>query len=292
MAQKKIRSYCRRCANRTNHVVLSEHLESEREEYAYDHTFQITECLGCNTKSFREVYEEIEHAYQISDTDWEIPTSVDVYPKFIVGHREFEGGYHLPSLVERIYKEVLLAIQEDALILAGLGLRGTVEAVCNDLGISGRSLDIRISKLATAGYISKRDVERLHGIRFMGNDAAHELKKPKQEQLSVALKIVEHLLASVYVLEKEAQGKLETMITEYPKFEKLIEEHLEQFTVGEELPMLAILGRDIRRVKDSIVNLETELAEQIRNGKFPKLSVGKVDKYGNSQNDLQHYIVS
>lgn len=35
-------------------------------------------------------------------------------------------------LVGEIYREVLLALQQDALLFAGLGLRGTVEAVFND----------------------------------------------------------------------------------------------------------------------------------------------------------------
>lgn len=38
----------------------------------------------------------------------------------------------------------------------------------------------------------------------MGNDAAHDIKKPKDESLSVALQIVEHLIASVYILENKA----------------------------------------------------------------------------------------
>lgn len=37
-------------------------------------------------------------------------------------------------LVGEIYREVLLALQEDAPLFSGLGLRGTVEAVFNDFG--------------------------------------------------------------------------------------------------------------------------------------------------------------
>jgi len=287
----KIRSHCRRCGQDTNHSVLAEKTESSRGDYDFDQAYQIVECLGCNTKSFRDVFEEVEHAYQVSEDEWEVPTTITVYPRFINGHRSLNGDYYLPSLVGRIYKEVLLALQEDALILAGLGLRGTIEAVCNDLNMSGRNLEARISKLAAAGYISRKDAERLHCIRFMGNDAAHEIKKPKSEQLSVALKIVEHLLSSVYILEQEVQGKIETLITELPGFVSLIKEKVKHLSKGDELPIIGLLGRDIRRVKDSLPNLEPELILKIDGGEIPFLTKGKVDKYENSKHNLQHYVV-
>lgn len=292
MTNKKVKSHCRYCGQDTNHSVLSEHNESSRDEYSFDRTYQIIECLGCDTKSFRDVLEEIEHAYQISDTEWEVPTSITIYPGFIKDHRSLDGEYYLPSLVGRIYKEVLLAFQGNALVLAGLGLRGTVEAVCNDLDVSGRNLEIRISKLAAAGYISRKDAERLHGIRFMGNDAAHEIKKPKSAQLSVALKIVEHLLSSVYILEEEAQGNIDTLITEFDQFKDLLDKKLKQFTIGDELPIIGLFGRDIRRVKDSLPALETELIDKIDKGEIPTLAKGKVDKYQNSKHELQHYVLS
>ena len=187
---------------------------------------------------------------------------------------------------------MILAIQEDALILAGLGLRGTVEAVCNNLNIEGRNLEVRISKLATAGYISRKDAERLHGIRFMGNDAAHEIKKPKNEQLSAALKIVEHLLSTVYIIENEINGKIETAINDFSKFVELLKKKINNFNGGEEIPLIGILGKDMRRVKESIVLLEQELKENITNGKLDMMRIGKVDKYNDSKNDLQHYIIN
>lgn len=292
MSIKKTKSHCRHCGQETNHSILSEHNESSRDEYSYDRAYQIIECLGCETKSFRDILEEVEHAYQISEGEWEVPTSITVYPRFIKDHRTLNGDYYLPSLVGQIYREVLLAFQEDAFVLAGLGLRGTIEAVCTDLAIDGRNLEIRISKLATAGYISRKDAERLHGIRFMGNDAAHEIKKPKRVQLSVALKIVEHLLSSVYILEEESQGKIDTLITEFESFKELLEKKLKQFNVGDELPIVGLLGRDIRRVKDSLPDLEAKLIEKIDNGEMTKIHKGKLDKYLSSKNNLQHYVLA
>ncbi|MBA3003122.1 MAG: DUF4145 domain-containing protein [Desulfurivibrio sp.] len=292
MSKEKVKSHCRVCERETNHSVLSQYDESSRGDYAYDMYYQILECMGCDTKSFRQIFKDIEQAFQISESEWEVPTETNVYPKFIKGHKELDGNYYLPNIVGEIYKEVILAFQEDALILAGLGLRGTVEAVCNNLNIEGRNLEVRISKLATAGYISRKDAERLHGIRFMGNDAAHEIKKPKLEQLSAALKIVEHLLSTVYIIEYEIDGKIETAINEFSKFEELLKKKLKDLNKGEEVPLIGILGKDMRRIKESVVLLEQELKENINKGKFDLMKIGKVDKYNESKNDLQHYIIN
>ena len=291
MSNKKVRSYCRSCGQSTNHNILAEQIDSFREDYEYDQTYQILECLGCDTKSFRDVLEEIQHAFQISQNEWEVPTSITVYPRFIKDHRSLDGEYHLPVTVRQIYKEVLLAFQEEALILAGLGLRGTVEAVCNDLKVTGRDLEIKISKLATAGYISRRDAERLHGIRFMGNDAAHKIKKPNTIQLSAALKIVEHMLLSIYILEEQIQGNIDTLITEFMQFEKILNKKLEHFNSGDEVPIMGIFGSDIRRIKNSLPDLEAELIKRIDAGTITNIKKGKIDKYEHSKHDLQHFIL-
>lgn len=292
MSNNYIKSYCRDCCKKTNHDILSEHTESHREEYSCDISYQILQCLGCDTKSFRNVFYDLEAAYPTYDNHWEVPEDVTVYPKAVEGHKEIQNLWELPDIVRTIYSEVLTALRENSKVLAGLGLRAVVEAVCNDLTISGRSLEVRINKLASSGYISKNDAERLHGIRFMGNDAAHDIKTPKDTTLSVALQIVEHLIASVYILENKANGNIETTVSRYEVFEKLLIEKLKSFNIGDEYPIAKYLEKDVRRVKESISTLEQELISKIGSGEFTKLSVGKLDTYQGSQNHLQHFVVT
>ncbi|WP_415886006.1 DUF4145 domain-containing protein [Neptuniibacter sp. QD37_6] len=291
MSKRIVKSYCRACGKKTNSEVLAENQESHRDEYRCDISYQILQCLGCDTKSFRKVFEDIEAAYPTYDDEWEVPEEITVYPKAVEGHREIDDIWNLPEIVRVIYSEILMALREEAKVLAGLGLRAAVEAVCNDLQIPGRSLEVRINRLSTAGYISKNDSERLHGIRFMGNDAAHDIKKPKDEALSVALQIVEHLIASVYILEKKAQGTIDTTISKYEVFERIISEKLEDFSEGDEYPIAKYLGKDTRRVKEAISTLEQELINKITLGDYSRLSIGKVDTFQNSPQQLQHFIV-
>ncbi|MFU8886224.1 MAG: DUF4145 domain-containing protein [Cyanobacteriota bacterium] len=290
-AKEKAKSYCSTCGRDTNHEVIVAHKISYRDDYACDINYQVIGCLGCESVSFRKNFIDIESAYPNRDGEWEVPEDNDVYPKVLQGHVGIEDVFCLPDVVGKIYTEVLTAITEDARILAGLGLRGVVEAVCNDLEITGRSLETRINKLASAGHISKSDAERLHAIRFMGNDAAHEIRGPHDGALRVALKIVEHLLQSVYILEKEVEGRLEPTISKYEKFEVLLLEAVRKYLPGDEFPLAKFLGKDLRRVKESIAILESELMSKIQSGEFPSLSVGRIDTYQGSQSPLQHFIV-
>lgn len=291
MNNKIIKNYCRDCCKKTNHKILSDHTENHREEYQCDISYKILQCLGCDTKSFRKVFYDIEAAYPTYDDNWVVPDDVTIYPKAVEGHKEIDGLWELPDIVKIIYSEILIVLQEDSKVLAGLGIRAAVEAVCSDLKISGKNLEVRINKLASSGYISKNDAERLHGIRFMGNDAAHDIKTPKDETLSVALQIVEHLIVSVYILAKKASGNIETAVSRYEIFEKLLNETLKNFKVGDEYPIAKYLGKDMRRVKESISTLEQELISKIGSGEFTKLSVGKVDTYQSSKSQLQYFVV-
>ena len=292
MSNQNIVSYCRNCCRRNNSKILSEHSESHREDYQCDISYQVVECLGCNTKSFREVFYDLQSAYPTHDEGWVIPEDVTFYPKVIEGHKEINDFWDIPTIVNTIYKEVLKALRDDSKILAGLGLRAAVEAVCKDLNITGKNLEIRINKLVTSGNISKNDAERLHGIRFMGNDAAHEIKTPSDATLSVALQIVEHLITSVYILKNKANGNIDTTVSKYDSFVELLSEKIKGFNAGDEYPIAKFLGKDTRRVNESLSELESELISRIGKNEFTSLSVGKVDKFLNSSKPLQHFIVT
>lgn len=285
-----IKAPCRECNIKTLHDILCE--SSERgKEYDFHSTYQVVQCRGCLTKGFRHYSADYEQAYPVSDTEWEFPETIENYPKFDADHRPLENMYEVPDVVRSIYFETRLAIQEDAFTLASLGLRGTVEAICNDLSITGSNLASRISKLATQGLISKKDAERLHGIRFLGNDAAHEIKKPKRTQITVAVKIIDHLINSIYLLEKEADGSLETAVSDFDQFIDLLKTKLGKIKKGEEIPLAAILGRDVRRLVAGASAFEAQLISEIAAGGFSQLKLGKVAKYANSKTDLQHFLV-
>jgi hypothetical protein len=195
-----IKNFCIICARPTNHTVLTEHTESERDEYARDLKYQVIRCAGCNHISFREVCIDLETTYvDESGKICRMPETVRCYPKFIKHHKKINDTHYFPPEVANIYNEVLHALQEEAFILAGMGLRLAVEAICRDQGIRGKSLRQKIGKLAAEGYISKRDAVRLCAVQFMGNDPSQEIIDPGKQSLDSALQILEHLFSTVYI---------------------------------------------------------------------------------------------
>lgn len=48
--------------------------------------------------------------------------------------------------------------------------------------------------------LTKSEAEMLHGMRMLGNTAAHEVKPHSETMLGDAMDVVEHLLTNVYIL--------------------------------------------------------------------------------------------
>lgn len=171
---------CRSCSRSTRHEILSNHeIESDPEEYHEKDSWQITRCQGCYTFSFRHQHEDFEMVEEVEEGVYSYETSVSVYPSVFSRHRQLSGIHYLPPLIRKVYKQTLSALSEKAYVLASIGLRACIEAVCNHLKVSGTNLEKRIDQLFKAGHVSNGDKRRLHAIRFLGNDAAHEVREPR-----------------------------------------------------------------------------------------------------------------
>lgn len=293
-SNKFFRSECSACKRETRHVTLHKEFKyySDPEDYRYNESHEIIECQGCERVSFRTVSYLVEHAYRDEYEEWQVPEIVDLHPQYEGVYYGLDNMivYSLPEAVQDIYQQTIKCLHCGALALAGLGLRATIEAVCNHKQIGGKNLQARISSLATNGFISRRDSDRLHAIRFMGNDAAHQIISPKKEQISVALKIVNHLLESVYILEREANGTLDVLISDFQEFLGVVKEGVGKFSVGDELPLATYLGDKYRRISD-LSNFESGLVSEINSGTFKLLALGKNDVFGGATKKVQHFVV-
>ena len=106
----------------------------------------------------------------------ELSVTQKLYPSRLLGRKEIDGLYDLPHGLYRIYKETHAAICNKLNILAGVGIRALVEAICNERSSPGGNLATRIDGLVTLGLITADGAKILHSIRVMGNKAAHEAK--------------------------------------------------------------------------------------------------------------------
>ncbi len=109
------------------------------------------------------------------------------------------------SAIESVYRQTLQAFNLQLSTLCGAGFRLLVEGICGEQGVVDgdvpqpngtpvrkSNLQGKIRGLVGRGLISSRQADVLHQIRFLGNDAAHELDQPPITSLKAAFDIVDH----------------------------------------------------------------------------------------------------
>jgi hypothetical protein len=192
-----------------------EEIENGRYSISWFDDYQIIMCRGCDTISFRQIswFSEDWNPYHNGETYYQYP------------ERKLKKSLEiqrLPSEVDSLYHEVIDAYNVGAYTLAAGGLRALIEAVCSTKGIKKgnvpneksdgsiefkrkTNLEGKIFGLQESGYISIKQIDVLHELRFLGNVALHEIKKPAQDQIEVAFKIIESLLENIFGMEHKSK---------------------------------------------------------------------------------------
>lgn len=266
-----LRVNCKSCAKSTRHLVLHCHEhETDPEGYHMKDSWGIVRCEGCWTVYFRHKHDDFEQVREDRDGNRRHTIEITTYPRSVPFHKPLQGTYWVPNLIRKVYRQTLSAYGEKAYVLASIGFRATIEAVCNHLDVSGANLEKRIDQLFKGGYVSNADKKRLHAIRFLGNDAAHEIKEPSENDLKVALDIVEHLLNSVFILEHKAKS-LQTVIEDYSEFEKLLASCTKSADPVQTVSLSALLGTSRRLVGNNVDSFEKKLIEELEAGSIKYL---------------------
>lgn len=201
----QIQVRCSQCGTTTNHrVVKAVDLAGYDEEAAihFDSSYQIVQCLGCNSHSFRAI------ASNSDDIDFETGNAVvreDQYPNPQRGRVPLSGlMFSFPMHLERIYAETVKALNEKQLVLCGVGVRAVIECIVKDQGATGKDLLAQIDSLVKGGKLTTSGGDILHQIRTLGNLAAHQVAAHSREELWLALDVIDNLLQAVYILPQEA----------------------------------------------------------------------------------------
>ena len=212
------------------------------------------QCAGCDRVCYRTESSDSE-SYDIDEFGNWIPCiGIETYPATNEGLGTIENIYELPYEIQKIYNETIKSITDGCYTLAGIGLRAIIEAICNHENIQGRDLNIRINKLVTNGFISKDDASKLHAIRFIGNDAAHEIKAPLNNQIIIALKIIQHLISTKYTMQDEINKYLELPITKYEDFKSLLNKKISKGLITGTFTLQSVMGKDKRRISKEDLN--------------------------------------
>lgn len=205
---KEIWAPCGHCGKQTAHLALTEvDLEDSTtdEDIKWWSQNYIIQCRGCKTVSFCEESQCTEDLLFNKDGNAELEVQQKVYPGRVAGRPLLEEFIRLPYGIAMIYKQTHEATCSKLSILAGIGLRAIVEAICKENHCRGKSLLLKINNLVVQGIITQSDADILQTIRIMGNEAAHEVSANSEEELVTALEVVEHLLRGVYLIRQKAQ---------------------------------------------------------------------------------------
>lgn len=287
------KNYCQKCLQKTNHNSLfkKEIGSKPNDDFGWSKSFEVIECSGCETIQFREIYGDEDMVYSNDGEEGEHYNEEICYPLSIENHTALKKLHWLPYKIKTIYLETLEAIKVKSYILAGVGFRAIIEAICIDKDIKGKNLQNKIDNLLKEKLITQRESNRLHSIRFLGNDSIHEMLSPEPKKLFVVLDLVEHLLNNLYLIDQDADNILETIISNYTEFEELVWYSSNKFSDEEEITIKILLGKYIRRVEnENLLKFTEKLIENIENKNIDWLKINKKE-LKLSKIDNQKFIV-
>jgi len=216
-----VKVLCKICKVITRHKVLTsvKYSGSEsfthypEETYHWEDFFQTIQCQGCEDVTFRNLHSNSEDC----DMDGPLVTQ-QLFPKRTTETLIEKDFLKTPYILKVIYKETINCYNENNRILCAAGTRALVEGICKENSILDgevkvkdtsknkrvNNLEGKINGLYEKGLLTKQNSEILHKLRFLGNTAIHELTRPKEEELKLAIEIVEHILDSIYEIKEKA----------------------------------------------------------------------------------------
>ena len=208
---------CNFCNKETWHQFVASHTASfpiyEEEEtqdgIARWHSFDLVEkwdlfyCLGCESVTIKVTTD--------NPMDDEATRSWKFLPPRNKKERTKKNFLKTPSHLNRLYDEIISTYNRDLLVLCAGGIRALLEGICADKKIkqgmttSGKIRDTLEGKInGLTAIVPAGIVKNLHGLRFLGNRALHELETPNKSDLELALTVIEDILNIVYDLDYKA----------------------------------------------------------------------------------------
>ncbi|ADV48028.1 hypothetical protein Celal_0689 [Cellulophaga algicola DSM 14237] len=273
----KKKYFCRNCKGIRNQSALHKVEKRGGDDDGYfqwvDKYF-IIECNGCETISFLNIYGNTEMTEPNEEGYQDYYDDEFIYPYSLEKSYEIETLSYLPEKIRIIYSETINALKANSYILTAGGLRAIIEALCNYLKIRKDNLEERINLLNEKGHLTVSESKRLHSIRFLGNDALHEIAKPKKEHLYILLDIINHLLVNLFVNDKKIKGQIETQIDSYEDFLRLIKNKINKEMIDKEYSLNQIIDKSKRLFpKGKIAELEVQLIEEINKNNLTFLKI-------------------
>lgn len=200
---------CPICGVNTNHKVVWESKElgtnDEENEIWENLSFDVLQCLGCETPTLRKRYmfsEDLD-IRNINGKNIVFP-QITLWPK--TGYRMLKLKYmsEAPPSVKRVYRETLEAYNNELQTLCAAGVRAIIESICKEKGIVQGDLKDKIDELRNRGLINEDFAEALHENRLLGNDALHESILFGDIELRTSIELIEAFIDIIYETKNKA----------------------------------------------------------------------------------------
>jgi hypothetical protein len=140
---------CVQCIGDTRHVVRVsvDSTEPLGPEVHGFQQFQIVECLGCKAPSFRRETSRDDDGFVDEGGETDLWITEELYPPRKGNRKPLPHAAKLPPRIAHLYSEVHRALQDEFPVLAGIGIRAIIEAVCKHKHERGGTLEKKINSL-------------------------------------------------------------------------------------------------------------------------------------------------
>lgn len=199
-----IKAHCNECSGERNHEVL--HIEKsswtdEDSDVSGGDKYELIRCLGCEAV-------RLKHTNWFSEDDG---VTVRYYPPAIFRRQpDWFGELWLElgsddDFVEKLLKEIYVALQNNLPSLAAMGVRALLEKVMISKTGDNGSFAANMAEFETLGFVSRVQRERLEVILEVGHAAIHRIFTPKTAEVITLIEIAEHVIESVYLHESKVK---------------------------------------------------------------------------------------
>lgn len=183
---------CSKCVRETTHHILFKCREDDNE-------YIVMSCGGCEAVSMRV-------------QDLHFTDQIKYYPSPV--SRQMPGWLQYMRLgldadeekIADLMNEVYEVIYGGQYRLAAMGIRAALEQVMIMKVGDNRTFDNNLNAFQSEGYISAVQRESMHATLDFGHAAIHRGFVPSEKDLTVALDIVEGVLAPIFGHPDEAKG--------------------------------------------------------------------------------------
>jgi len=193
--------FCNKCNGDRRHELKYSHEghDGDPEEYLEYWTDSLWVCCGCQSAKLLHHWELLGAEGQPGAPQ---PEDSEYPPRQPRAHRA-KQFVNLPPPLAMLYRETVEALNGHSMVLCTIGLRALLDGVCRDKGLEKGNLEHKIEGLLK--FIPNKSlISSLHGFRFAGNDAAHELKGAYPSEAESAIEVMEGLLNFLYELDYKA----------------------------------------------------------------------------------------